>query len=151
MPLATSLVEVAAPGHDHGVALVSNPLGKAGFGLALACLGLGTMAQMASSTSSVVRVVAAACGVLLLVAEIRIAFAGVVQKDGMVIIRNWTRTWTVPRLEIAEVVVVPSGNATGAATCVAFRLDDGRLIKAMPTASYSAKKVEGYQAQLRFL
>lgn len=133
------------------VALVSNPLGKAGFGVGLAFLGVGTIAQMASSSASAGRVAAAVCGILLVIAEIRVAVSGVVQKDGWVIVRNWTRTWKIPRLEIAEVAVVPSGNVTGAVTCVAFRLTDGSLIKAMPTASYSAKKVACYQAQLMFL
>ena len=152
MPIAlTYLFVITASGHDRCVAAVSNPLGKAGFGVAVAFLGVGAIAQLASSHALVVRAIAAACGALLVVAEIRIAVAGVVQRDGLVVVRNWTRTRTIPRSEIAEVAVVSSGNVTNAATCVAFRLADGRLIKAMPTASYSAKKVEGYQTQLMLL
>ena len=73
---------------------------------------------------------------------IRMARLGVVVRGSIVEIRDLLKTTILNWGQVREVVIVDSGNITGRATCVAFVLESGSIIRAGGTASFRRSKVE---------
>lgn len=76
----------------------------------------------------------------------RMVRLGVLVRGPVVEIRDLLKTTILSWTQIRDVVIVDSGNVTGRATCVAFVLESGSVIRASGTASFQRSKVEQLRA-----